>query len=515
MSSILAKISDLIGWETTADRRSRFWSVVLLSGAVIGLMIALSTPWKAFALVAIIAVIVTAIRQPQAVMLLLAVFIPFEPFLLKFIGDDIYVYARYFSEVLIYLLLAVAVWRRLSRGRRLFGTELGLPLIGLLLVAAASLVINVVPPFVGALGVRQIIRFILLFFAAVWLDSDERFARRLTLVMFVVVAFESLLALLQAVVGAPLDELLIPAERRLFESIQLTGGTQQFWESGTRVFATLGRYDQLGTFLCFFMTLAVGLIYQTTDRLARRPLFALLLVALPALVLTLSRASWFGFLLAVIVIGAWLMRDRRLRLGFLAVVIAVVAYWGYSGIVVRYLTDYPGQTPVERLFESFSYERWRGEYYGLGRVYWFVQTPLTVIPSSPLLGVGPGQYGGGAVAALGNTRAYEKLNLPFGVYGSEGYIDNNWFSLWGEVGTLGLIFYVWMLVVLARAAWRLWRRGTDPFWRGLALGYFGALLAVCFQAFLATYLEVRTVALYLWLYGALIYLAARREKLVG
>jgi hypothetical protein len=234
--------------------------------------------------------------------------------------------------------------------------------------------------------------------------------------------------------------------------------------------------------------------------------------AFPAFILTLSRASWFGWLIGFLLIGAVLMKDVRIRLGFAALIGIALLYVGWTGIKVSYLTDYPQQTIVERFFEAFSYERWRGEYYGLGRLYWIVQTPLVVVRSSPLFGVGPGQYGGGAAAALGNTTVYERLNLPFGVYGTDGYIDNNWFSLWGETGTLGLLFYVWMFVALYRMALATWREALDPMARGLALGFVGCVVAVAFQAFLATYLEVRTLALYFWLYAAFIYVMARREK---
>jgi O-antigen ligase len=267
--------------------------------------------------------------------------------------------------------------------------------------------------------------------------------------------------------------------------------------------------------LSFFLLIIIGLLYQLKERTTKQAIGTVLVVALPAFILTLSRASWFGFALGAIAIGAVLMKDRRVRIGLVTLVIAISTYAAYSGITIRFLTEYPGQTAFERLLESFSYERWRGEYYGLGRLYWMVQTPLVVVRSSPLFGVGPGQYGGGAAAALGNTRVYEKLNLPFGVYGTEGYIDNSWFALWGETGTLGIFFYLWMFVALAGVALAGWKKSHDPFIRGLCLGYFGAILGVTFQAFLATYLEVRTLALYLWMYGAFMYVLVRREKIVA
>jgi O-antigen ligase len=134
-----------------------------------------------------------------------------------------------------------------------------------------------------------------------------------------------------------------------------------------------------------------------------------------------------------------------------------------------------------------------------------------VIPASPIFGFGPGQFGGGAAAALGNTRVYEQLGLPFGVFGTGGHIDNNWFSLWGETGTLGLLLYAWMFLILFRMAVRLFRESRDPSTRALAIGFAALLIAVTFNAFLSTILEIRTTAFYLWLYaGAVVLLAGRR-----
>jgi hypothetical protein len=505
----MAKIGKIFGVDMNRD----FTLGLVGTGLIIALMVVALSPWKAFALVIGVLVFVFAFYNPEYIIIFLVAYTPFEPFLLKFVSDDIYIYARYFSESLIYVLVASIALRIALGTRKLVSTPLDLPFIFFLMVALTSLIVNYVPLFTGLLGLRQIIRFILLFFLTVYLNPDRAFIRRVTIVMLGIVLFQGLLGGIQSLVGGPLDEFLIPSERRFYESIQLTSGTTQFWSPGTRVFATLGRYDQLGTFLCFFFLIIVGLLYYKSATNTRRSLSAILLLSLPAFVMTLSRASWFGLIAGVTVVGAFIKKDWRVRSAILASIVCIGLYLAYTGLVVKYLTEYPEQTPVERFFEAFSYERWRGEYYGLGRVYWIVQTPLVVVRSSPLFGVGPGQFGGGAAAALGNTRVYEKLNLPFGVYGSEGYIDNNWFSLWGETGTLGLIFYVWMFVMLGRMALKTWHESRDTFTKGLALGYFGAVLAVALQAFLATYLEVRTVALYLWLYGAFVYVLARKEEI--
>lgn len=461
--------------------------------------------------------------RPLATLAALALYLPFESVLLKLVPDDIYVYARFFSEGLIYVLAAVVIWRALTGAIRLRSTPFDLPFILFLVILLASVAINAVSPTVAILGTRQIIRFILVFFIAVQLKPTRDYVRNLTLALFAVVGLQSILGIVQSLSGGSLDAMLLPSEAHTLGEVSLTGGVDEFWEPGSRVFATLGRYDRLGNFLYFFLAIAVGFAYEFLGGTKvpgkrdgtevpensqplqwRGELVALFAVAVPALVLTFSRASWFAFLLAFLFVAVWIKRDRRVMFAVASVVIAVVAYVGITGLNVRYITEAPGQTLVERFYETFSYARWRGEYYGLGRVYWMVQTPLTVVAASPLFGFGPGQFGGGAVVALANTKVYEQLGLPFGVFGTEGIIDNSWFSLWGESGTLGMAFFLWLYVGLIVHCVRVYRRSHDPFVRALSIGVAAAMLGVALNAFLSTVFEIRTLAFYVWLYAGFV-----------
>ncbi len=76
--------------------------------------------------------------------------------------------------------------------------------------------------------------------------------------------------------------------------------------------------------------------------------------------------------------------------------------------------------------------------------------------------------------------------------------------MWGETGTLGFAFYVWMYVALFSCALKVYRRAAEPFVRAIALGFACAMIAVALNAFLATFLEVRTLVFYLWLYGGFV-----------
>ncbi|MEI6511106.1 MAG: O-antigen ligase family protein [Candidatus Uhrbacteria bacterium] len=467
-------------------------------------------------LIAALGFLILTCFRPLTTLAILALYLPFESVFLKLAPDEMYVYARFFSEGLIYVLAAVVIWRALTGAIRLQSTRADLPFILFLVILLASVAINAVSPTVAILGTRQIIRFILVFFVAVQLKPSRDYVRNLTLALLAVVGLESVLGIVQSLSGGSLDATLLPSDAHSLGEVTLTGGVDEFWEPGSRVFATLGRYDRLGNFLYFFLALAVGFAYEFFFKRRgsapilergsswRAEIIALFAVAIPTLVLTYSRASWFAFLLAFLFVAVWIKRDRRVMLAAITVVVAVVAYVGITGLNVRYITEAPGQTLVERFYETFSYARWRGEYYGLGRVYWMVQTPLTVVAASPLFGFGPGQFGGGAVVALGNTKVYEQLGLPFGVFGTDGIIDNNWFSLWGETGCLGIFFFLWMYLGLIVHCVRVYRRSSDPFTRALSIGVAAAMLGVAMNAFLSTVFEIRTLAFYVWMYAGFV-----------
>lgn len=483
--------------------------------AVLALLVLLQTlfsPLIVLCAVLSIGAVLLTFARPLATVTFLALYLPFEPFLLKFVPDEVYLFARFFSEGLIYLLCAVVAWRLLTRQLKAVQTPVGLPFALFLVVLAASAAVNMVEPSVAALGARQVVRFVLVFFVAAFLSPPKAYAVRLAHAMLAVVALQSCLALAQSLIGEPMDTLLIPSEARMYGEITFTSGVNQFWDPGTRAFATLGRYDRLGNFLAFFLIIAAAMAYGR-GKDAHRELPWIFLLGLPALVLTYSRASWFAFLLGFLFVAVFLHRDRRVVAAFTAAAVVASLYAGITGLSVRFLAEAPGQTLVERFYETFSYARWRGEYDGLGRVFWMVQVPLTVVPAAPLFGFGPGQFGGGAVAALHETRAYDRLGLPFGVYGTDGYVDNNWLSLWGEAGTVGLFLFLWMYVGLFAYAVRMARTHEDAQVRALAGGYAGAMIGFALIAMLSTAFEIRTNGYYLWLFGGLLVaMNSKREK---
>lgn len=468
-------------------------AMTLIGGLAIAIFF---SAWKTAIGLIVLGILWLIAARPDLALAVLLVYLPFEPFILKWLPDEIYFPSRYLSETIIYLIALRLLPRVLLRKRT--RTPIDTPFILLGLALAASALINFVHPFAASAGIRMILRFILLFFLAVELRPTKIFIRRLVIALLVIVALQSALGLTQAVVGAPLDDVLLPSGPRFWSDLQLTTGTEQLWVSGQRISATLGRYDQLGTFLALFLLIAAAWTYERPALKTKLWLVLLMVFGLGALLLTYSRSAWFGFLAGVIFLSWHLHRDRRIAFGLLAGVLIVIFFVASSGLIASQLIDAPSQTILERFLEAFSYDRWRGEYFGLGRLFWIVETLRNVLPHAPILGWGPGTYGGGAAAALHNTRVYDTLALPFGVYGTEGIIDNNWFSLLGELGLIGFGFFVWMYGTLLRGLVACGRAAREKFGRALAWGTAGGFIALGVNAFLATAFEFRTLAPYLW-----------------
>ena len=471
-----------------------------------------STP-AALAIISGLTLLILSYRDIFWGVAFLSIYTPLEPFLLKFVPNEIYLYLRYGSEVFMIALLIILVLKKAqSRNQKsvIFQrTPLDLPLVLFLFVGLISLILNWGAPwYVGFLGLRQILRYLAIFYLITQAGLTHQQIKRLMEVMILVVLFEVALGLGQAIVGQSADDFLLPGTRRDFPKIEVSATTDKFWVAGQRVFATFGRYDRFGVFLSFFLLIIAGLAFEIKNPRWRRILWAIVIISLPTFFLTYSRLSWLGFFLGLFLIGVILKRSRVLILSFFIALFALSLYLSlylfYTGARVSRIIDRPYMAPAERILELFSLRGLREGYRGYGRPYFLINTPRKLISRHPLLGVGPWQYGGGVAAALSLHARYDEAGLPFGIAGTVGQIDNNWFSIWGEFCTIGLLAWLAVFFVLARFNWRLWKQSNDPFTKGLCLGFLGAIFASVFEAFFGPYFEVRTLALYLWMFAGLV-----------
>lgn len=208
--------------------------------------------------------------------------------------------------------------------------------------------------------------------------------------------------------------------------------TSKMWTSGAetlirrRAFATLGSPNVFGGVIIINILLSVVcLLNNHRQKKIKWWLVVYQMASLVALVLTFSRSAWLamfgGFL--VIIIG---LCRRWLKFMPLAVLVLLVPS-------IR-----------QRLLVVLSFE-YRLDSSLDGR-HWSFNTAMEVFKKSPLLGTGPGSYGG-QTALYHNSPVYLQ-GLQNG-YTPLFYTDNQWVQVLVQTGLFGILALIGFFVAVA------------------------------------------------------------------
>ena len=99
---------------------------------------------------------------------------------------------------------------------------------------------------------------------------------------------------------------------------------------------------------------------------------------------------------------------------------------------------------------------------------------LQICQDHPVFGIGPGMFGG-EISVVFNSPVYRKYDFSerWYEYGLAKFhsLDQFWAQLIGEIGILGLLAFVLLLVLLWRKAKKASVRSEDPFRKSILLGY--------------------------------------------
>ncbi|MEK7530018.1 MAG: hypothetical protein AAB570_03790, partial [Patescibacteria group bacterium] len=150
-------ISRLFGvWKLRFGILNPHFAFTLL--AIGALTFAFFSPFKIIGGVLGACALIATLFRPAAALPYLMVLVALEPFVLKFVPDELYIYARYFSEILIYALGAGVIAQLFLKKIRFRFTPAFACVLALAVIALISAVINETPAHVALLGTRQILR---------------------------------------------------------------------------------------------------------------------------------------------------------------------------------------------------------------------------------------------------------------------------------------------------------------------------------------------------------------------
>ena len=385
--------------------------------------------------------------------------------------------AHFLSEGLLLVVGAVLVAQAVQRGTLIHAlwhpTTTLLAAFGL--VAVASALVNAVSPTQALAGIIFTVDAVAFFFLARIVGFTDRQATRAIGAFVVLMIIAAVVAVAQA--------LLSP---NLFGLFALQGKFGEVY----RLASFFGDPNVFATLLsAAFPFLLFGLRGQPTRQRTVLVLIASC-VLLMALLLSFSRGGWFGAIVGFGIAG--LLLDRRALLmgaGLTAAMFVVVT------VMPRDLLGGSGARP-DLLDSTFGRIGTVGEGRDLRTL--FIGNAVPIIRDHPLIGVGPGRYGG-AVAELYGTEVYAEYGTDkLFVDPKQHTIDNFWLHLLGESGFLGLFAFVGMIGVPLLAIVRAvrtaaWRR------RVLLSGIAAAVMALVVNSTTTMLLEANSVAFLFWL----------------
>ncbi len=381
-------------------------------------------------------------------------FVPIELFLETHLPKTV----TYLGDLTL-VLLALSAFIRLNRaGWPLRRTQADLPVLLLLGAALLSALWNAVPLDIAFFGTRAYLEYYALYLVLIYLPFSEG-RRRELLVWFLV------LAAAIALLGDAQKFLHVATPRQWLAAAEA---------ATTRAYGTMGNPNTFGGFLVWALAMFLALLFGRVRGGLRTLSLIGVVIALPALVFTLSREALMAFAAGALLIATVL--DRR----FLLVLVL--------GAVLLPIVD-------PHLIERFTYALSSG-YLTTSSTYGrllFWSRGLQAFLAKPILGWGPGRFGG-SVAHLYGSPVYVLYGLGF-----KPIIDSQHVQTLVELGIVGYIAFLWLGVAAVRAGLRLHREDRDPFWRAMGLALAAGTTGLYIQSVFASLLETHQVIIVFWL----------------
>ncbi|HLE89388.1 MAG TPA: O-antigen ligase family protein [Candidatus Limnocylindria bacterium] len=342
-------------------------------------------------------------------------------------------------------------------------------------LAIASAVINGVPGTQALAGIAFTLDAVALFFLARVVGFDSRHALGAIAAVAGLVLIAAVIVIAQA--------LLTP---HLLGLSALVGRFGEVY----RLAAFFGDPNTAAAFLSAAIPFALfGATGLRTQRRRRIALAGGFLMAL-ALWLSFSRGGWLGavggFSLAAVILD-----HRALRIGLLVMAAALVV----ALAMPRYLICDTCDDRPDLFGSTFGRFGTIGE--GRDLRLLFIGNALPIVADHPVLGVGPGRYGGAAADIFGTPIYVQYGTDSLFIDPSQRTVDDFWLHLVVESGVVGLLVYLAAVGAALRAVIHAAR--TAALGRRVALaGIAGAVACLSINALTTMLLEANSAAFLFW-----------------
>jgi len=203
-----------------------------------------------------------------------------------------------------------------------------------------------------------------------------------------------------------------------------------------------------GNYILLVLPMVIGLSFYSNLKTERQWLQLASLIIMAAIIFSYVRGVWLGIIGGLIFMG--ILRNRRL----LTLVLA--------GIVVGFLfvVFLPSSRFAKRVTETFKSERPVGD-----RIY-LLEGSLNIIRDYPITGVG----------WEGFRKVYPRYKPPkAGKVGCNAH--NNFLDVAVDSGLMGLGMFLWLLAVIYKVGFNIFKKLEDGYIKGIAWGFLGSFTA--------------------------------------
>ena len=418
----------------------RLWGLLAIAAAAaIVAGYASSVAFAAFALLLVAVFAYVAYRSPRGMLTLLVLTPLLDRYLIRnLVAPRWQAEAQLLSEGLL-VLVAAAIFVHARREGRILDTIRHPATLfgsGFVVVAVIGALVNGVPPVVAGLGLLTTIDGLFVFYLARAIGLTERDGV-VAMVAFTAIAVVAAILALGQVILAPDILGLVTFNGRFNDGLR----PGSFFTAQPNMLAAV-----LALPIPFTAFVAGE---PSVDRRRRVLAAVALFILLLAFVYTFSRGTWVA--LAVALIGTGLVVNRRaLVIGLVATVIAVAtAFAAPRGLLLPAGSQWSidvGNATLGRI-EAISA--------GNDQRIKFIQNALPILIEHPIVGTGPGTYGGGIAARFGSPlyASYTSGTVP-----DDRTVDNYWLHLVVEFGIAGAALMVgllgWLMLEIVRGARR-------------------------------------------------------------
>jgi len=375
------------------------------------------------------------------------------------------------DELLLLASIAWIFWMKVDQKTELEAriTPLHAPVLGFVILAVAEMFF--VSPYrsIALSGLRATVQYMLWFFVIVSLLRDERDFFKVYLTITLVGAIIALHGVYQYIVAVPIPtEWMSSSEERV----------------RTRVFSIFGSPNIMGDYMVLMAAMAAGLFFYCRKAWQKLLAAAVTGTMCLACLFTMSRGAWIALVVAVLVFVA--ITDKRL--------LAAMLVLGVCAMFLPFVWS--------RMSYLFSDNFWYLSTNG-GRISRWQLGLSYLYRTNPVFGMGLGMYGGAV--------AMQTQRLHWAFYT---YVDNYYLKLFVEMGWVGLVGFVLLLLSLLLVGGRVCRRcRTDKQGRALMAGLYAGLAGVMVHLFIENiFEEPYMMALYWCLAGLMVWYGFLRGR---